>query len=112
MNTKSFRRELLIGTGGFVAGALAVSVALALWSQPMPGVRLTHGTPGINYVVVPKPAEVTFQNEFGLGTGGIGRAAKTASRASALHELNRSDIPRQQPWVAPYEFLIHPDQRH
>lgn len=109
---KSFRREMLIGVGGFVAGGLAVTVAIALWPQRPTGLQVTHAAPGVNYVVVPKPVEVSFQTEFGLRAVQIEQASSIAPGKSAYSRLNRSDMPRQQPWVAPYDFLIQPAQRH
>lgn len=111
MNTKSFRREVLIGVGGFVAGGLAVSLALALWSQRPLGVQVAHSASGVNYVVVPKPAEVSFQTEFGLHPLASGQTHQFVPQKSFRQRLNLFDMPRQQPWVAPYEFLIHPDQK-
>ncbi|MEQ2006826.1 MAG: hypothetical protein ABMA26_08510 [Limisphaerales bacterium] len=111
MNTKSFRREILIGIGGFVAGVLALALALALWPQRPLGLQVTHTAPGVNYVMVPKPPEVSFQAEFGLWAPGSAGADTVERGKSAYGKLNLFDLPRQQPWVAPYEFLIHPDQR-
>lgn len=111
MNTNSFRREVLIGVGGFVAGVLVVTLALALWSQRPLGVQAAHSASGVNYVVVPKPAEVSFQTEFGLHPLASGQTNLFATRKSLPQRLNLFDMPRQQPWVAPYEFLIHPDQK-
>ena len=112
MNTNSFRREMLICVGAFVAGGLVMAVAFALWPQRTLGVQMTHAAPGVNYVVVPKPAEVSFQAEFGLRATGSAGAGGVATPKSGHGKLNLFDLPRQEPWVAPYDFLIDPAQRH
>ena len=112
MNMKSFRREMLICVGGFLAGGLTMAAAFALWPQPPLGIQFTHATSGVNYLVVPKPAEVSFKTEFGLRAADSATADMIAPRKRAYGRLNLFDMPRQQPWVAPYEFLIQPAQRH
>lgn len=135
MNPNSFRREVLVCVGGFVAGGLAV--AIAIWPQRPLGLQVTHAAPGVNYVVVTKPAssplvakrlnvtsaaelgvapeiaspnvirDVSFEEEFGLL-----RVPRPIRAIGLPAKPPLFDIPRQQPWVAPYEFLIHPDQKH
>jgi hypothetical protein len=112
MNTNFFRREVLIATGGFMFGVMAVVIASACWPQPTLGVKLTHAVAGVNYVAVPKPAEVSFQREFGLQSLDSGRSTKPSPSKGFQRGLNLFDLPRQQPWVAPYDFLIQPAQRH
>ncbi len=109
MNTKSFRREILIGVGGFVAG-VALSAMMSRWTVPRPGVVVRNIGASHNHIAninLPHTANVSFENEFGLLTG---QAPKRV--IGPLPKPLLFDLPRQQPWVAPYEFLIQPVQKH
>lgn len=123
MNTKSFRREVLIGVGGFLVGVVFVSVFLI-----KPASSRLVASAALKEVVATKRFDVTsaaelgmtppivsptdirdvsFEEEFGL------LRVQRPIRAGVLSAIKSSfDLPRQNPWVAPYEFLIHPDQRH
>ena len=93
-------------------GVMAVVIASACWPQPTLGVKLTHAVAGVNYVAVPKPAEVSFQSEFGLRLTDSTGAGGVAAPKGRPRKLNLFDMPRQEPWAAPYDFLIDPAQRH
>ena len=68
---------------------------------------------------VSKPAAISFQAEFGLIEPKSVERKEPWLFASepAVNQVQRGkrsrdsfDLPRQNPWVAPYEFLLAPEQ--
>ena len=121
MNTKSFRREILIGIGGFVAGA-AVWLPMANWHPVGSGLEVQSKGAGRNHIAVittlpvltitpPRVDGVSYVDEFGLLRQTIQQEVRREDEPAGYGKRALFDMPRQSPWVAPYEFLVQPDQK-
>ena len=122
MNTKSVRREILIGIGGFAAGA-AIWLPIANWHPVGSGLEVQSIGPGRNHIAVittlptltlaPSRVErMSFEDEFGLLRQPTQQEVRREDRPSGYGKRVLFDMPRQQPWVAPYEVLIQQGQKH
>ena len=112
MNTKSFRRDILIGIGGFVAGA-AVWLPMANWHPVGSGLEVQSKGAGRNQIAVittqpaltvtPSRVEgMSFEDEFGLLRQPTQQEVRREDKPAEFGKRVLFDMPRQSPWVAPY----------